>query len=60
MAMLSFRRVTLVREFLVGMAPYLRLVQILIAFALMGVVILQARSFLLFALLNVLATPTAM
>ena len=81
------------REFLVGMAPYLRLVQILIAFALMGVVILQARSgglgsafgdtslyrtrrgvektlfqativlavcFLLFALLNVLATPTAM
>jgi len=78
------------REFLIGLAPFLRAVQLLICFALIGVVILQARSgglgsifgdtslyrtrrglertlfqatillgvlFVLFSMLNVLATP---
>ena len=82
------------QEFITGLAPFLRVIQIIISIALMVVVILQARSggmgsifggdsslyrtrrglektlhqatiilgvfFLLFALLNVLATPSAL
>jgi preprotein translocase subunit SecG len=83
-----------VQELLIGLAPFLRIIQMLICAALISVVVLQARSggmgsvfggdsslhrtrrglertlyqatitlaalFLLFALLNVLATPTGL